>query len=237
MRKFVLFSMTRTGSTMFSANISSHASVKCHGAYFGSWFPHDKPGSLASRLPQWASRERRCANIEAFLRDLYALSDRFDYVGFKHHISADQGVTRHALSDPDFARFHIVRPNHLATYSSGKMAVRTRERRERGVDKVKRTAKFKAREFEDHVARRERFVQLWKPRFDAAGVIEIPYSEARTPEGVEKVWRALGIEDAYTSEERTVKRNSDSMLDRFSNPDAVHDWVVKNGRLDWLEER
>lgn len=237
LRKFVLYSLPRTGSTMFTSNISSHPAVRCHGAFFGKVFAVDRPGMFASNFPYWASMADRCSNIEAFLAEVYAASDKFDHVGFKHHLNADARVTAYTLENPDYSRFHITRDNLLATYSSEKLVHRNNRRRDLDAEAASKTkVRFVEDDFVWHMKRRTRIYRRWKPEFDAAGVIEIPYREARTPGGVERVWRALGLDATFESAPRTMKRNSDDLLDRFVNPKAVEAWLVANGRLDWARE-
>lgn len=237
MKTFVLFSMPRTGSTMLRTRLSQHPDVKCFGEVFGPPFKPELKKGVSGRLPQWADIEKRCSNIDAFLADIYRIGRRYRAVGFKHHLSADPRVTLHALEARDMARFHIVRPNHLATYSSNKLVHLTGQPNVRQIGAVVvAKAEFDAGEFEQHIEKRESLHDEWRPAFEAAGVVEISYLEACGDDGVAAIWRKLGMKPLTESEAKTIKKNPSSLLDRFVNPDVAAAWLAKNGREDWSVE-
>jgi hypothetical protein len=66
--------------------------------------------------------------------------------------------------------------------------------------------------------------------------MEIDYTQARTPEGIEKIGRFLDVDPSGFGPPKTLKRNSDDIVSRFSNPQLVRSYLRENALEHWEVE-
>ena len=63
--------------------------------------------------------------------------------------------------------------------------------------------------------------------------IELEYAETLTPAGLERAWAFFGV-PAIAERGAIRKTNTRSLLDCYSNPDAVRAEMQEIGRIEWL---
>lgn len=237
-RKAALLSAPRTGSTMITRTLYNHPQAYFIGAIFSrkGWDgagPGQAPlsGDLGK---EWDDLEYRIENRDALMQRLYDL-DIAPCIGFKHHLSNDRRIVESVLADKSIAKIVLTRPNMLATFSSNVIA------RAKTATPVSETPPnrlpFDADEFLLHIKRRNRMLDHWKPQIEAVRdrCLQITYSEARTDQGMARIVDFLGLEPAELKH-ITVKRNSDRVVERFTDPDAVMAFLAQQGMEDWAEE-
>jgi hypothetical protein len=241
-RRFVLFSMPRTGSIMLALRLSEHPNVYCHRAVFSrrGWPSPLQDGLeavLFGRVDQsWRDLDRRLAAPEEFISALERATDA-DVVGVKHHFSGPNEVTLKLLADRG-RKIVLTRSNFLASYSSQKLVVVTGQGIAQQGDSLRAgVCFFDAAEFEIYRRRRERVYQRWLTEIDEsqAPSLVIDYGAARTEAGVAAVLDFLGVAAAHGSWP-TLKRHGDQILDRFENPDQVFAHLESIGRAEWAYE-
>ena len=238
MIKFVVFSMPRTGSSMLTERLSTHPDVTCFGAIFSAtgWFKADKArlGAVLGRLrdrmdPRWTDGAIRIEEREQLLTELFEANNDMAAVGFKHHLTGDKNVTQ-SLFDGDLQKIFLTRTNHLATYSSEKVAEGSQARGAAGRTTTVISGKcvFDGESFDAFRHQRERLYQRARDSITGT-VLEIEYNEARTEAGMARLAEFLGVDPTGIGAAPSVKRNSDSIVDRFENPDAVIEHLREHG--------
>lgn len=243
--QFVVFSMPRTGSTMLTQNLSSHAAVRALPAIFSEeGWPKKRPsggtlGWIANTLdPRWDRLEDRVAKPVALLRDIVKASPDKFAVGFKHHLGAHVvAVTNKLLNlGSGLRKIILTRNNMLAAYSSNKVAALT------GQGSAKKGATIIAARVEFDAAEFTKFVSRRRLLYDAAHkeahypCMEIDYTAVRTEAGMGTIAAFLSIDPAGFGQRTTAKRNSDDIVSRFSNPDGVRAYLRDNGLEGWSTE-
>ena len=63
--------------------------------------------------------------------------------------------------------------------------------------------------------------------------LSVEYNELRNKEGLKKVLEFLGVDPNQDLEIINKKRNSDNILDRFSNPEVVSAYLEQKGLQEW----
>ena len=247
-QRFILFSMTRTGSSMVSARLSQHPDLVCYPAVFSpKGFPTlgvapaeipDEATGLAARLgrmdPIWRDAESRAERYQNFLDELELVSPE-SVMGIKHHLGMP--LTERLIAER-CPKIVLTRKNLLAAFSSGRLA------KALGIGAAKQgdtipNAKvpFDPEAFDTWRRRRGNRFARWREQIAATGdpVLELDYTAARTEEGVAAMCRFLGMEPA-PGEWPTLKRHGSRTVDRFENPDVALAHLKAIGHEEWAEE-
>lgn len=240
-RKVVLLSMPRTGSTMITRQLSSHPRIRFVDAIFG---PRGWSGSVDFRLlreglsSEWDTLEYRVAHHRELMDRWFGMALPGESLGLKHHLNGIREVTETLVDDPGITKVLLARRNILACYSSDRL-VKLKESQDENEIAGKAKVPFDPRDFDRYLMRRRRAYDFWRPRLAAAAGpwMELEYTDARVRSGIESVVEFIGLDPAELGEQKTVKRNADNVLARFSNPDVVLKYLRDNGLDEWWEER
>jgi hypothetical protein len=243
--------MPRTGSTMIKTTLDTHRDITCLNAIFtprgwSNWreaavrYPNNLVSrQMASLPPSWDDVDRRIADMALLHETIMELFPESSRIGFKHHMgpidrSATAGVI--ALKLPTII---VTRSNALAVFSSEMIAKATGQGVLRS-GQSKRHAKvhFDTQEFAYFIPWWDSVYLHWEAEVRKTGVryLKIDYVDARTREGMEQIVSFLKLDPASLGQMPTLKRNSDSMLDRFSNPEEVEAYLRENDLEHWLTE-
>lgn len=241
MIRFAILSMPRTGSMMLARQLDSHPDIACYLALFSrnEFLVDDHAATAALRQAlgdEWQDWDARKADPAGFLAAIESSSPKARAIGLKQHLSGPPEATM-ALIDGWAERIvFLTRPNHLATYSSAKLATEAGwEQRQQGETRSTAKIRFDAEEFDKHVLNRDRQDARWRPLISAAGGFEVTYAEARQREAVERIWELIGVDPKLGGEPDILKKNAEAMLDRFVNPDAVTAWLAEHDHMEWAE--
>lgn len=238
-KKMVLLSMPRTGSTMITRTLSQHDQAYMLNAIFSEqgWGHGGKVHrALKEGLDaRWDDLAYRIENRVQLLDKIFDL-EAAPCMGFKHHFSGSNEITKTVLEDDSIAKIILNRTNLLACYSSNKLAVLHRSLPS-DAEKPKQI-EFTAEEFKRYVFRRKRAYSRWDEIIDAHAdnCLRTTYAEARTDAGMDKVTAFLGLSKSKLKSP-TKKRNSDDVLTRFTNPDEVSACLREEGLEDWATEK
>jgi hypothetical protein len=130
----------------------------------------------------------------------------------------------------------LTRNNLLAAYSSQKITELTRKNGTAGARaEVRPRVPFNPKEFAKFRATRKRTYADARGRINGTK-LEIDYIAARTDEGTARVARFLGVDPQGFGTPRTIKRNTDEIVSRFENPDAVWSFLRRNALEHWAVE-
>lgn len=240
--RFVVLSMPRTGSTMLTQRLSTHRDVRCLPAIFSTagWPREVAHGEgvfawIRNHVdPEWDELSRRLGQPKKLIRHITGLSADKKAIGFKHHL--DESPVNDVLLESGLRKVILTRNNLLAAYSSHKVAASTGQGSARpGQTIVRTTVAFDAVEFTRFVARRNRLYEYAREK-SSNRCMEIDYTVVRTDAGISETARFLGVDPAGFGPAQTAKRNSDDIVSRFENPQAVHSYLTEKGLTHWEVE-
>ena len=226
---------------MLARQLGTHPDVTCYLALFSRneflVYDHDDTAALRARLgDRWQDWDSRHTDPYAFLSAMTGATPQTKAVGLKQHLSGPESATEAMIGGWADRLIFLTRPNHLATYSSAKLANEAGwKQREPGQPQAVDTIRFDADDFAKHVRNRERLDAKWRGRIMDAGALEISYTQARRREPIEEIWRFLGVDPALGGEPDILKKNPDDLLARFDNPEEVTAWLRANDRIEWAE--
>lgn len=237
--KVVILSMPRTGSTMVTAQLSSHPKIRIFSAIFSppGWTSRHLEGLKHGLSPEWDDVTFRIANRRILMDRLFALAGAEDCFGFKHHINSVPEVCEAVIERPDIGKILLNRDNVLACYASHLKA--------RAVGRVKAGREAKPRKMKFHVERFERYMEVRKAAYGTwadrvvAGLgpsIRMEYNEARTREGMQRLVHFIGLDPSDISQAGTKKRGSDNIAARFENAEDVEKYLRAKGLEEWGTE-
>jgi hypothetical protein len=242
--KFVLFFLTRSGSNMLKEWLSGHNSVRCLLSIFGKDQGWPKPGVYQNRYrwvcdnisPQWDDLEVRQTKPLKLLREIAACSPDKSVIGFKHQLNREPITDRLLGVGKELRKILLVRDNILASYSSDKVSDVTGQGTARlGTTVIRAKVRFDPDEFQVFAEKRRYFYARARELMRKP-CMEIDYILARTPEGIEKIGNFLDIDPSGFGAPKTLKRNSDDILSRFSNPRLVRSYLRENALEHWEVE-
>ena len=98
--------------------------------------------------------------------------------------------------------------------------------------------KFEATSFEEFLDKYESKYQHTKQLLESVNRehLELEYNDLRSPQGFEEVLRFLKVNEEVMRTP-TKKRNSDSILERFTNPKVVRDYLKSKDLQKWITEK
>ncbi len=240
---FVILASQRTGSNMLVSLLDAYPGVSCHGELFRQQRVNQK-GALRvlKRLPpEFADGEYRAAEFADYLRRVRKLSPKNDYFGFKLMLNQAPQAREALIRDSGCRIVLLYRENLLAVYSSNLIAKATgqgnaRVDQEVRTDKVEFVEKRFARFCEKH-ENTYRDVRRDLERHARERCLDISYLDICQAEGIGKIEQFLGVSKPPDPiAPATAKRNPSRIVDRFSNPELVLDYLERAGRSAWSHE-
>lgn len=242
-RKMCLLCMDRTGSNMISSRLNTHPEIVFYNEIFHRQyiiFQDDRvvgdKGAVARRDKDPAAFVSRVWNGECEPADKRA---GLTGVGFKLFLSHNADALRYVVNS-DAALVWLRRRNPLSRFSSFKIAAATNEwKLTNGGPAKKATVPFHAAEFRAYVENYrslEALAEMVMNRWNRAH-FPIWYEDfVRSPQVWDDMVGFLGYDPAAFGQSPLRKQNSSDLLERFSNPEAVQEYVASVGRYDWLTE-
>jgi LPS sulfotransferase NodH len=248
MQRFVVLTSQRSGSNMLRSLLNEHPEVTCFGELM-----RRTPRRMRSQGYRGALRtlERvdekyrtdsvRFGHPREFVDDVMAKLATTPIVGFKLMLNQHPGFMSELISDPTYAKILLYRANHLASFSSEKIARATGQGAARtGMDIKRAKVRFRKGEFRRFLkTREEKFEDVRKQLAGAGGGhFEIEYLElVEEEDGIARVLKFLGAESACEIKPRTVRRNPTNLLERFNNPEDVLKELASMGAERWATEQ
>jgi glycosyltransferase involved in cell wall biosynthesis len=237
-RTLAILASPRTGSTLLCAVLNRTPGVICHFELF-----HDEMIQFARHtVTDVAEIASRNADPVGFLRRVRAEAAEagMDLVAFKHFAHLDDTVTDEIVRNDAIRLIHLSRENLLAQYSSEKIARASgkwvRHRDQTG-DQVR--VPFEAKDFEKFEAyyRRIETERVHRLAGSRRTVLFVEYADLNTPETRRRIGDFIGIAIPDTAQPDTRKQNPPQVIERFSNPEVVRDYLARRNLSRWAEER
>jgi hypothetical protein len=246
MQRFVLLSSQRSGSNMLRSLLNEHSEVTCFGELMRKTPLRMRARGYRGALQalehvnkKYRSDSVRFAHPRDFVDDVMAKLATTPIVGFKLMLNQHPSFMSDLIADPAYAKIFLYRANHLASFSSEKIARATGQGAARtGADIKRAKVRFRKGEFRRFLkTREERFEDVRKQLASASGGhFEIEYLELVEEDGVGRVLDFLGADSACEIKPRTVRRNPSNLLERFDNPDDVLEELTSMGAERWATE-
>lgn len=246
-KPFVIMAKKRTGSTMLKSALNSHPKIKCYGEIFR----HDKElQELAGidKLSQQVLTEyseahdrQNFINIKPveFLNRILQQHEGLSNVGFKLMPAHNLQLLEHLLVDSQYKRIFIRRDNILASYSSEKIARLTGQGMATNSNKIKTVkVEFDCQEFSKYFKVRNKAYDEMKNQLESANgsYLAVEYLDFKSADGYKRVLEYLEADATYNIAPVTKKRNTSSIIERFSNIETVKEYLHVNNLEQWEYE-
>jgi hypothetical protein len=242
-----MLTLQRSGSDMLRSVLDAHPEVTCFGELMLKT-PRDMSqqgyrGTLRilERVdPKFRRDSVRFAHPRAFVDEVMAKLATTPVAGFKLMLNQHPQFMRELIGDPTYTKIFLYRANHLASYSSHKIAKATGQGAASIRMKVKRAkVTFFKGEFRRFVNRRERLLTSARGQLAKTGenYLEIEYLELVNGDGISDVLNFLGVDPTYEVKARTLRRNPSNLLERFNNPEEVQKALTDMGIEHWSTEQ
>lgn len=232
---------------MLSHMLHQHPQIACYGELMRKTQPWMLEQGYRGALrhldkvdPKFKDDDYRFSNPYEFIEAVYSVRRRKKPVrGFKLHVDQHRRLLSSIVENPEYALILLTRENELARYSSQLIAENTGQGSARKGDKIKRVkVPFDRNDFLGFVKRSSDYIKLTKELIAESGkpVFEIRYLELTKIARISELIRFLGADDRIVPEPVTLKRNSSSILERFSNPELVLKVLEEIGHQGWRVE-
>ncbi len=194
---------------------------------------------MASLPAKWSDADQRVADIPELAETLLTLFREKNVIGFKQHLGPIGRLITTRVIALNWPTIILTRSNILASYSSGKIVKVTGQGGlAAGQKPIRAKVEFDPVEFDNFKRWREGLYAHWSEEVKKSGVrlMRIDYTEARTLQGMERMVAFLNQRPGMLGEPPTAKRNSDSILSRFVNPEDVEYYLRSKDLTDWAHE-
>jgi len=243
-QRFVILAAQRTGSYMLATALDALPGVTCHGELFRK---NDKGVAADSAIiekldPAFADIGYRHRHHAEFL-DAVVRHTPAELVGFKLMLRQAPEAQKAIVGSDDYRVILLDRGNVLALYSSHLIARATGVGfMRKGEQAASPRVEFDAGDFSGFWRRyRNKYEELRDQvrDFGRCRMLSVDYLDLLHGGAFGEVVDFLGLrcERDISKYIGTQKRNSSEILQRFSNPDAVVDYLREAGRLDWCREQ
>ena len=241
LKKFVILSMPRSGSSYLYTKLNSHPSMVVHGELF-------KPrgmGALSGKLRQnrklnlvWLNQRYRERYPLKFLAKAMNFDKEIDCAGFKLFFPQNKLVLEHIVKSDDYKKIVLSRENLLAAYSSAR-SVQVAGQKKIFKGETPKSVKiiFIPDDFELYCNRINKYVGLGVDLLKKFNVKYLPleYSEIASNYPFNNILDFLEMDNTVTLESAVIKRNSNTILDRFENPEEVFSYMNKINKMHWID--
>jgi hypothetical protein len=190
--------------------------------------------------PKFQTDSVRFADPHSFVDEVIAKLATTPIAGFKLMLNQHPRFMSELIDDPAYAKILLYRANHLASFSSEKIARTTGQGAAREGEDVKRAkVRFRKGEFRRFLRKREEQLEDVRRQLAGAGGgrFEIEYLELVEGDGVTRVLDFLGAQSDCDVKPRTIRRNPSNLLERFDNPDDVLKELASMGAEHWAIEQ
>ncbi|MEM0907741.1 MAG: hypothetical protein AAGJ94_10285 [Pseudomonadota bacterium] len=243
MRKFLVIGAARTGSTLLMQIIQSSPDVKAHFELFHKNVVHIDGVDRSDEIPQ------RDAQPFEWLDGVLSSSNK-PMVGFKIFPNQNDEVLDALIEDDDVAKIVLFRENFLAVYSSLLISTARADWSQSADDATTlgkidlkshtwgNTVEFDAADFQ---ARYDAYIGFYRRSVKKLvnanqKFLFIEYAETLNEDLMRRIFPFLGVAQPETISVNLKKNNTSRIMTRFSNRDAVKDYLTQVGKWDWSSE-
>ena len=230
--RFVIIASPRTGSTHLTSLLNEQDGITCHGEIFHPkkvfvrWPRTRKSPGVMSELMKL--RER---NPMDFLDHINAESGEDPHVGFKIFAGHNDAFLETLIADNSVRKIVLYRSNLLASYSSSLIRGQTQS-----TESEPALVTFNAARF---LTWAERQCAFYRTVFEALNAerqtfFVLNYEQINDPWILSSLVTFIGGDPSkLVTRSRREKLNSSAILERFSNPAEVAEFLHNRGLSGW----
>jgi LPS sulfotransferase NodH len=238
MRRFVVLTTPRTGSTHLAALLDSHPSIRCYPALFAKVV--DVRKWVSGIGDEYADPEFRFRQALRFLDTTEALTIDAAAVGWKLMISQDwrYELLSRLVAERSYQVIFLYRENLLAKFSSQMLAQKTGQGwAEQGHRIIRETLHFEPEEFSGYIERVTRQYDRARKAMKRLGCrfLEVEYRDLADDRTHKRLTEFLGFPYCELTSPN-LKRNKSRVTERFDNPDEVRRFLELRNLSMWAEE-
>lgn len=236
MKKVVIISIPRTGSSILIQNLNSHPKVK----FYGEIFHPSVEEHLDNKALLGTSLDERYNNPMRFIEKIISNNKEKSVVGFKIFEGHNNTVLDSLLKDPTFFKVLLYRENYLANYSSLLIAHQSKLWNNDLPCDTQEKVYFDYQQFEKFYRYYEECFMNWKAVIRdnwSQQYLEIFYNPNDSMlESSKKIMHSLGLDPDIIRIGKFIKLNSSNLIQRFQNPKEVSEYLSKIGKEHWIQE-
>jgi len=237
MRKFVILSGGRSGTSLLSSTLDTHPDLVCHGEVFHSKRP---AGHVRGNLLGKSNEEIKAlqSDLEAYMDHVFG-QDNVSAVGFKMWRTQQPDIADIMMKESSVLKIIFERKNLLARFSSSRLAQMTGvfNKGSSKQDDSHKNVKidFDRDMWDSFVVKHNRMFKIYRKR-GKGPVLELTYEEL-LKNGFDPVLDFLGVKRMALMPQKQ-KLHGSNILERFSEESrpAVEALLAEINRPDWAVE-
>lgn len=243
-QKLCLLCMDRTGSNFLSSMLETHPKIKFYNEVFHRQYIIFADDRVVAN-PKMLTRRDRAP--EAFVSQLWngefepkEARGNYDAFGFKLFLNHNARALKHVINS-DAKIILLKRRNHLARFSSFKIAAKTGVWKSSEGQKAPQITKlaFNENEFRAYIETFrnlemmfEMIAQRWNRDY-----LSVEYEDFFAQKDVrENMVRYIGFDSDMLTMPSLQKQNTKDVVSRFSNRDEVMTYLHNTGNESWAQE-
>jgi hypothetical protein len=238
--RFVIIASPRTGSSHLTKLLDQQDEIICNGEIFHprkvyvNWPKADKSKEVLEQLAELRGRDPR-----AFLDRIYGRNYGRAHVGFKIFSGHNNDILDELIEDASILKIVLLRRNILASYSSSLIAQKTGKHSSRSPPTEQPVVEFNPTKF---IAYTKRLTTFYRSVFERLNdkrqhFYVVHYEQVNDPWFFASLVSFIGGDSARVVRTGGAKKlNSSTILSRFSNPEAVEDFLCPRGLMSWIYE-
>ncbi|MBB86725.1 sulfotransferase domain-containing protein [Abyssibacter sp.] len=244
--RFCIIAAPRTGSNWLCSVLDTQPAVVCHYEVFHRWEIYSSFHEPLRSRPLLYAGLRLYRDLmpmrflDALMQRSFAAHPQAQAAGFKLFPGHNRRVLRAIVRDENWKVIFLTRNNYLAQYSSFKIAKASGQWAKGNVVRrgsAKKKIHFDATEFRRFASRRDAETTRISAMLASREHVQLDYSEIATR--MHEVFELLhiGAPDGDALRTQIEKQNTNDLLARFDNPDAVLDCLSAQQQADYLGTR
>lgn len=237
MRRFVILGLPRSGSTYLMTLLNAHRDISCSGEQFNPYAVVDVEADDNSHEAVLGRDKDPIAHMTAFFERAEAKG--VACAGFKYMIGHNIQILHELARTPDITIIYVWRENRLAQISSLIKATRSKKWAQTISDNhITRKIHATPREISQHwheYATYDHLISMWLKGLPNHHVT-YEYRDLFKPDFGRDICAFLGVPYRRRMKSPLVKQGTNSILDRFEQPNPIRYYFNQLGLSHWLED-
>jgi hypothetical protein len=240
--RFVIIASARTGSNHLVTMLGKRKDMLCNGEVFHKnkvYVRWRKEYATVQALADLADLRR--VDPKAFINRLFETGHGRPHVGFKILRTQNDEALENILTEPSIRKIILYRRNVLANYSSSLVAKLTNKWavNDRNDPSESPKVEFKEKQFLNF---HDKYIDFYRHVINRINATHqsshlISYEEINNPWLFANVVNYIGGDSAVAKMESSyVKQNPSNIVDRFSNPKKVEEFLREKQLMHWAHE-
>ncbi|ELS03146.1 Stf0 sulfotransferase [Xenococcus sp. PCC 7305] len=240
--KFVILSKPSTGSTLLTTTLNNYPEIRCHGEIFRTKITRIQgPVAILNQVDtKFQDDEYKLAYPFELIEEVINCDEGYKCIGFKLMLEQHPSFMAQLIQqNTDYKLILLKRHNALSVYSSREISKATGQTIV-GLNGVVKKAKveFNNTQFETFLSIYEEQYKQVKQLLANSNrkFLEIEYKDLCSGKGFKQVLNFLGCSSKDNPKILTKKRNSNKIIERFTNPEVVSAYLERKNLQKWAIE-